>query len=122
MKQCAWLGFLAMLLMGNLGGSAPLEARKPAKGLVRAFGQSSFIERFEGQKRAGAIVIGDGGTYLGLYVFDRWGNCVARDDFTGSSAGRDDLAVEWYPPKVSTYVIEVRNFGPSTNGFTIVIR
>jgi hypothetical protein len=89
---------------------------------VEAFAHASFADVFDSQKRASAIVIGDGGTYLGIYVFDRWGNCIARDDFTGSVAAHDDLAVEWYPPEVGGYLVDVRNFGPSPNGFTIVIR
>ena len=32
------------------------------------------------------IIIGDGSSFLGVYVFDSWGNCVARDDTSFSSA------------------------------------
>src|SRR5437763_1580295 len=111
MKHGAGCALLGLLLLASLGGCAPLRGSKTTKGEVDAFGQSSFVDLFEAQKRACAIVIGDGDTYLGLYVFDRWGNCVARDDFSGSSAARDDLAVEWFPPEVGPYTIDVRNFG-----------
>jgi hypothetical protein len=121
-KQSAWLGILGLLLMASLGGGAPLQPRKVEKADVDPFGRTSFIERFEKAKRAGVIVIGDGQTYLGIYVFDRWGNCVAKDDRSVSSAARDDLAVEWFPPEIASYTIEVCNFGRFTNEFTIAIQ
>jgi hypothetical protein len=122
MKWGAWLGILGTLIVVSLGGGAPLTTRKPVRMAVEPFDRVSTIEPFEGQKRACAIVIGDGGTYLGLYVFDRWGNCIACDDMTDTRASRDDLAVEWFPPEAGTYTVDVRNFGPSNNRFTLVLR
>jgi hypothetical protein len=122
MQQHACFGVLGLLLMATFGASAPLQPGKVKKADVDPFGRTSFVERFEKAKRAGVIVIGDGQTYLGVYVFDRWGNCVAKDDTSGSAAARDDLAVQWFPPEVGSYTIEVCNFGRSTNEFTIAIQ
>jgi hypothetical protein len=122
MKQAASLGILGILVLGNLGGGAPLQPREPAKGAVEPFGQTSFVDGFEGRKRACVIAIGNGASYLGLYVFDRWGNCVAKDDTADTPMARDDLAVEWFPPETGSYIVEVRNFGPTINRFTIAIR
>ena len=122
MNQSACLIVIGFTLIASLVGGAPLQERKPEQAAVEPFGRTSIVERFEGQKRASAIVVGDGQTYLGIYVFDQWGNCVAKDDSSGSLAARDDLAVEWFPPEISTYTIDVCNFGRSTNTVTIVIR
>ena len=122
MRYTLWIGLVGTLVFGNLGGGAPAQPKLSERGAVEALGRTSFVDRFEGQKRACAIVIGDGHTYLGLYVFDRWGNCVARDDNADTPAARDDLAVEWFPPETASYTVDVRNFGPNSNIFTIAIR
>jgi hypothetical protein len=122
MKYGAGLGLVGAVWAVSLGGGVPLDGPKTVTAGVEPYGQTSFVNVHDGRKRASAIVIGDGSTYLGVYVFDRWGNCVARDDFAGSPAGRDDLAVEWYPPEVGPYAVDVCNFGRSGNDFTIVIR
>jgi hypothetical protein len=122
MKWICCLALPVALLFGTTGDGGPLKPRKPERPDVVVYGKASFIDRFEGQKRAGVIIIGDGTSYLGLYVFDRWGNCVARDDTSGAKAARDDLAVEWYPAEEAAYSIDVCNFGPHTNKFTLVIR
>lgn len=121
MTRWAGLGVVELLLIAGLSGGGPVEPRKTEKAQVTPFATTAFADHFEKGKRANAIVSGDGQTYLGLYIFDRWGNCVAKDDTSGSSAGRDDLAVEWFPPEVASYTIEVCNFGRYANEFTIAI-
>jgi hypothetical protein len=76
---------------------------------------------FKGGERATVIVSGTGASYLGLYVYDEDGNCVARDDL-GDKGVRDDLTVVWYPPRTAPYRIEVRNFGARLNQFDLVTR
>jgi hypothetical protein len=122
MKKLACLGLVGMFLMADPGGSGTVEERKPERASVTGFGQLSFADRFEGRKRALAMAIGNGRSYLGLYVFDRRGNCVAWDDYSGSVVGRDDLAVEWYPPETADYDIEVHNFSAGSNNVNFVIR
>lgn len=121
MKQGVWVVFLCLLVIVPWGVGAPLEDRAPAQVVVEPSGRASFVDVYASHKRACAIVSGDGRTYLGLYVFDRWGNCVARDDYTGSNAARDDLAVEWFPPDVGAYTVDVINFGRAPNKALIAI-
>ncbi len=105
------LGILGLFVVASLGGGAPLQPRKIEKADADPFGRTAFVDVFEKDKRAAVIVIGDGQTYLGVYVYDRWGNCVAKDDTSGSATARDDLAVEWFPLDAGSYTIEVCNFG-----------
>jgi len=122
MKQAACLGLLGALLLATVSGGAPVRERKPERNAVDAFGVTSYADRFEGKKRACVVAIGDGSTFMGLYVFDRWGNCVAKDDVSEVFATRDDMAVEWYPSETDVYTVDVRNFGSSRNMFHISIR
>src|SRR5437879_6217753 len=117
MTKSAWLGLLVIPLLANLGGGAPVKAKQAGRSEVEPLGHALFLDQFESHQRACAIVIGDGETPMGLYVFDRWGNCIARDDYSGSPAVRDDLAVEWFPPEAAPYGIDVYNFGRSSNVF-----
>ena len=121
MRRITWPSLLAVLFLAAWGGSAPVEGRKQ-EGEVEPLAQLSFLERFEGHKRASVIIIGDGQTYLGVYVFDSWGNCVARDDSSLSKDVRDDLAVAWFPEQAGAYTMDVCNFGTASNEFVMVIR
>ena len=119
------LGVVALVMCGQRLPSAPVKERAPLESLVRPYGTTSFVALFEGVKRSSTVVIGDGKTYLGLYVHDRWGNCVAKDDIAGSAGSavvRDDLGVEWFPPDESPYTLDVCNFGRNFNEFSIAIR
>jgi len=122
MRKSGFVGLMVLLFCCGSGGGTSLPLGEPLRSEIRPFGQAIFVNRLEGKKRASAIAIGDGSTFMGLYVFDRWGNCVAKDDYSGSTAARDDLAVEWFPPEAGQYTIELRNFGRSSNAFTIVLR
>ena len=101
-------------------------------GLVRPYDQTHNIVplssrdvalEFKGGERAFAKVQGDGKSYLGLYVYDVHGNCVAWDD-RGMSLQPGNLEVEWFPtgPKDAVYVIEVRNTGLENNECKVAIR
>ncbi len=122
MTQTAWLGLLGALLWAGLSAGATVRPRAPERNAVDPYGITTFVDRFEGKKRACVVAVGDGSSYMGLYVFDRWGNCVAKDDASEVFATRDDLAVEWYPAETAEYTIDVRNFGSSRNIFNISIR
>jgi hypothetical protein len=89
---------------------------------IRPLSSKSFVVEFKGGRRAGAIASGvDGTTFLGLYVYDVHGNCVAWDD-RGNWATRDDTAVDWFPRENAVYMVEVRNFGVTTNACKIFLR
>jgi hypothetical protein len=77
--------------------------------------RSAKIE-FVGTEKAAVACMGNHKTYLGLYVYDANGNCVAWDDLvaTKGRSPTDGLAVEWYPPETATYNVEVVNFGAAT--------
>ena len=85
------------------------------------FATRSMQTEFEPNVRSTAILIGDGRTYLGLYVYDREGNCVAWDDVAAPRV-LDDIAVEWHPSKRESYTIQVINFGRGMNNAKLVIR
>ena len=76
--------------------------------------QRRYQAKFVGGKKALAVCIGNGSTFLGLYAYDQYGNCIARDDLNEVGA-RDDLAVEWYPESDGEYTVEVINFGQRVN-------
>lgn len=69
---------------------------------------------------AEVIVIGDGNTYLALYVYDRHGNCVAHDE--GTDRIRDDLAAGWVSADGQTYAFEMVNLGRSENQVNYKVR
>lgn len=92
--------------------SAPL--RPPSLIEIPPYSTRIVNDTFSGGKRAGVIVIGNGATYLGVYVFDSQGNCVATDDFA-NVATRDDLAAEWFAAQTGVYGIAIHNPGRVLN-------
>jgi hypothetical protein len=70
---------------------------------------------------ARVIVVGKGAAYLGLYVFDAHGNCVASDDDV-TRRTRDDAYVEWIPPRSGPYAIAVKSLGRAENEFLMTVR
>jgi hypothetical protein len=122
MRRSLVVASLVLLGWVTLGSGAPVEG--PAVALkvgIEPYGRQSFPLTFKAGEQAKVIASGNQQTYLGLYIYDDQGNCVARDDM-GDTRTRDDLAVEWYPPSTSEYTIEVRNFGPMANVFQIAFR
>jgi hypothetical protein len=121
-----------VLLMASLGGllwlSAPGTAgpEKPVGPLskikINVGASWSMAVTCKGGERAAAFAMGDkGNAYLGLYVYDKDGNCVARHDDIKPKY-LNDRAVIWYPPTTQTYTIEVRNLGFVSDTFTFVVR
>src|SRR5262249_55415455 len=93
------------------GPTVPIQQPKTE---VRALGSQVFNVERAGRQRACAIALGDGNTYVGLYVYDIHGNCVAWDD-EGAVQTCDDVAVEWYPARNAVYQVEVHNSGLQPN-------
>jgi hypothetical protein len=114
-------GTMALLCLAGLGSGSPVEPVKwrpitlePGLGLLET-------RIFKGGERASVIGIGQGATFLGLYVYDEHGNCVTWDDI-GTSSTKDDVAVEWFPPTTAPYTLELRNFGVAMNKVDWAVR
>jgi hypothetical protein len=60
-----------------------------------------------------ALVIGNGVTALGLYVYDSQGHCIGLDD--EESKVYDDRIVSWVPAAGGPYEVQIRNLGPGYN-------
>jgi hypothetical protein len=112
---------LVLSVMGRSGECAPVKGPFTGQGRVAPNRATTVVETFKGGERACVVVTGDGSSYLGLYVYDADGNCIARDD-AGDYRTRDDLAVEWFPQRDSRFAIEVRNLGGTTNTYSIAVR
>ncbi|MBI3406878.1 MAG: hypothetical protein HY040_00795 [Planctomycetes bacterium] len=110
MKRLGAFALLSGLLVTCSGGGGPIRPHPPEFIEVPGYYVASVAEDFAGGVRANVIVSGNMQAYLGVYVFDALGNCVAWDDF-GNRATYDDLNAEWYPPVAGRYGIDVYNFG-----------
>ena len=80
-----------------------------------------YVDTFKKNERALAIVSGGGDSRMGLYVFDRHGNCLAKDDLSSATTG-DDLIVEWYPSEEGRCCVAVRNSGFEANTYRMALR
>ena len=67
---------------------------------------------FVGGRTARVAVVGDGYTILDLYIYDQYGNLIAKDERSTVS-----LLVEWYPRFGQTFFIEVINRGNTYNEY-----
>jgi hypothetical protein len=111
----------ALLLAASAGQGEPLTPVKQQLPQIPQLASQSYTVEFKGGQRAVVIASGDGSTYMGLYVYDAYGNCISWDD-EGNLATKDDLAVDWYPRHNGVYTIEVCNCGPLTNPCKVIIR
>ena len=69
---------------------------------------------FVGGTAAGVIVIGDGDTDLDLYVYDKYGNLLAKDIDT-----TDNCAVSFHPSYTGEYKIKIKNLGNISNVYKL---
>jgi hypothetical protein len=118
-----WLSIYVLLGLGvGLVLGSPVVPMNPLqKEILPPYSSKTLEVTVKGGQPSTAICIGDGRSYLGLYVLDRHGNCVAWEDINVSKT-RDDLAVEWYAPEKATYTIEVVNFGSVSNQFDVAVK
>ena len=93
----------------------------PRKQVVAPFSAFNLQTTFAGREPALAIIYGDGRTFMGLYVYDHFGNCVDKDDVNHPSA-RDDVSVHWLPTRPDAYVVEAVNLGPLPNNCDLVCK
>jgi len=123
MRKCVlWSGLLTLLAGAALGTGAPLDPKtRVVETKLEAYGEQVYERSFEAGKTARVIAVGKGTGYLGLYVFDRDGNCVASDDDV-TRRTRDDAFVEWIPPRSGPYTIEVKSLGRGKNEFLMTVR
>jgi len=115
------LSTAALLAFGGTGQGGPATPFKSQPIEVPPLASRVFNVEWEGEQRACAIVLGDGSTYMGLYVYDIHGNCIAWDD-EGMPQTCDDVAVEWYPTQKGVFVVEARNNGMQSNNCKVVLR
>lgn len=118
-----WTGSLVLLLLllPLLVQSSPLQAVPGRVIKLLPYRSLSVIVEFAKEERANVIIVGNGRTPLGLYVYDPAGNCVARDDQVSGKV-IDDNAVIWFPTATQKYRIEVRNLGGLENVVKIFVR
>jgi hypothetical protein len=110
-----------LLLLVSTGSGGPVVRVDPQLPQIPQFASQTYTMEFKGGQRALVIASGDGSTYMGLYVYDSLGNCIAWDD-EGNVVTKDDLAVDWYPRQNAVYCIEVCNCGPLVNPCKVFIR
>jgi hypothetical protein len=110
-----------LLAVGGTGYGGPVIAFEKQLPQIPPLASLTYALEFKGGQRALVIATGNGETFMGLYVYDSQGNCIAWDD-NGSPATRDDLAVDWYPQQIGSYTIEVCNCGPRLNQCKVIIR
>jgi hypothetical protein len=122
MKRLFFLLTLTGLLLAVRDGHGepvkPFTVEPPE---VRPLSSLFYTVEFHGGKRATVAVLGNGATYMGLYIYDAQGNCVAWDD-EGNVLTGDKLAVNWTPRENALYTIEVRNAGSVKNKCRVFVR
>jgi len=101
--------------------SSPLEPVKPREVVLEPYRRVVETQVFAAGQLGKVIGIGDGRTYLALYLYDSYGNCVAWDD-QGTSSIKDDVYVECFPLHPERYTYEFRNQGSSSNRVEIAVR
>jgi len=115
------LATILALCVADAGRGGPIPQFKQETPHIPQLASQTYVRTFRGGERAHAMAIGTGATYMGLYVYDKYGNCVAWDDW-GMPISRDDLSVDWYPRETAPYMVEVRNNGVRVNECKVVIR
>jgi hypothetical protein len=121
MKHWLWLAFVGVFLVATSGNTSPTQPRKRVELAAPPLTSQIFLVACNGGERTCVIASGEGRSPLGLYVYDPHGNCIARDEATGTKTA-DDLAVEWFPPANMSYTIELRNQGLQGNKVDVVFR
>lgn len=122
MRRTLGLTILALFLCVSLSGAELLTPRSREEKPIAGMATHVYVDTFKNGAPAKVIISGNGVTCLGLYVFDREGNCVAHDDVSVSPATADDAFVEWVPPEQERYSIEIRNGGLFPNVHHVAIR
>jgi hypothetical protein len=120
MRYAVLVGGLSVLLAGGGGQGAPVSGSFLKSFEILPGRSITVVREYKAGERACAIATGRGLSYLGLYVYDADGNCIARDDRAGWQT-RDDAAVDWYPPAKQKYAVEVKSLAGYKNAFDLAI-
>jgi hypothetical protein len=116
-------GLLLLLAGAALGPGAPLDPKtRLVEGKVEPYRDLNYERTFQAGIPAKVIALGEARKgYLGLYVFDAHGNCVARDDEVNDRTV-DDTAVEWVPAQTGPCTIQVKALGKNGFDFLMTVR
>jgi hypothetical protein len=113
---------MALLCLAGLGNGSPVPPVAPRLIPLEPGGGMLETRRFKGGERASVIGVGrDKNTFVGLYVYDEHGSCVAWDDI-GTASTKDRVTVEWFPVRTAPFTVEVRNFGLALNKLEFAVR
>jgi hypothetical protein len=108
-----------VVVLGQAPGLLVTKFGKSAE-LVEGGASRTYFPTLQQGQKGRVLVIGDGSSYLGAYVYDKDGNCVGRDDDV-DYAVKDDLAINWLATQSGTYCVEVKSFGRVKNSYELAI-
>jgi hypothetical protein len=121
MKHMLWLALVGLFLAAPSATTSPTQIRSPVQVAAPPLSSQIYLVACKGAERTCVIVSGRERSPLGLYVYDPYGNCIARDEAMVARTA-DDLAVEWFPPADLSYTIEMRNQGLQVNKVDVIFR
>jgi hypothetical protein len=100
-------------------GLAQAGSPNPVKDIYTAPAKKSvsYTMKFYGNQPAVASVLGDGATYLDLFVYDAAGNLVASRI---SASTNEIVLVRWTPAWTGTFRIVVVNTGSTWNRYSFM--
>ncbi len=117
-------GPILLVLAAGVGlgvGTALDPSVKAENGKLEPYSDHTYWRKFDAGRKAEVVAVGEGTSFLALYVFDGHGNCVVYDDDV-SSRSPDDAAVQWVPAQTGLYTIEVRSLNNQKNQYVMRVR
>lgn len=108
------LAIVAVLVGAGFASAQPVGGDSEGTYRVQAYETNSYTIELYGGDVTQINLIGDGDTDLDLFVYDSWGNLVAKNDDV-----RDFCRVRFTPNQRATYRIEVKNLGSVYNDFVL---
>jgi len=108
-----WLTFGLLVLAAPLLVAQDIRPWVPEPFILGPFGYKQTVVNGSAGLESRALVIGDGRTAVGIYVFDSQGHCIGFDD--EPSDVYDDRIVSWVPAAAGPFDVQIRNLGPSFN-------
>ncbi|HZZ80475.1 MAG TPA: hypothetical protein VFE62_18370 [Gemmataceae bacterium] len=122
MRRILAVSAFLVLLCVSVGSAGLVKPRKmDTEEKIAPRSARMYVAEFKGGEPGKVIVSGNYQTCLGLYIFDKDGNCVAHDDRTWPQAC-DDLNVEWIAATTGRYQVAVWNTGYEINTYNLAMR